>query len=141
MPNFTRPRADMLMLTCPEVVWRSTDRKRMRWIPFSHANADMQTRGTPGNHSVDNPPSTAFLGAPPSLSQAFLDAAQSGSDRASDPRLAFLKGKKVATLGCSLDRNALESLCTTLGQGMAELEIDRHGRSSCHFKVRPPFAM
>ena len=115
-----------------------------RWIPFDTAahvelddSVDFRTVG--GRFSIDEVPEQALALAPPSLSLAMLarkEARHTSGDAASADGLDFLRGKKVAIAGCSLDRNAMASMCKTLGLGESELTIDLHGYSSCHFKVR-----
>ena len=118
-----------------------------RWIPFdtaSHLERDdsVDFRTVGGRFSVDDVPDQALALAPPSLSLAMLarkEARQRSADLEGVDALDFVRGKKVAIAGCSLDRNAMASMCKTLGLGESELTIDLHGYSSCHFRVRPAF--
>ena len=110
-----------------------------RWIPYnttvSFEPEETEFRTIGGNYSIDDLPENVLERLPPSLSLALLDRPIAMDAEAGPTQLEFLRGKKVALVGCSLDRIAMISMCLTLGKGQAELVVDDHDFSSCYFKV------
>lgn len=133
-----------LKLSVASVLWRSSNATMARWLPYDESRHpepdDTDSRTKSGTFATDTLPRSTLQRAPPSLGLALSERNASEPAAQAHPQLEFLRGKRVALVGCSLDRFALISLCKTMGAGAFELKLQKHAFSSCYLRVSRRFA-
>lgn len=103
-------------------IFRGTKVSEIRWLPYPDGPSNTTTIPI-----EDDPPWEAFSQA----SQDYNLLLQNVSNRARDPRLSFMRNRRVVVSGDSHDRRNVEAFCLQ-HPGSERKMPDFHLWSSCH---------